>query len=196
MLMRMDTHLLRTFVAVLDHRSFSRAAEALGYTQSAVSQHVAVLEADLGARLVERRPVAPTPAGARFLEHAPALLLRLDAARADVARLHHAQPAHLTLGCSAPALSTAVARALAQLRAAIPLLDLDVRVLAREAVIEEVLTARADLGLVDGVAAPSDPLPLPDLGPRPRSRRPSSRWPRSSPPTTRWPGAARSGSPT
>ncbi|WP_217146269.1 LysR family transcriptional regulator, partial [Streptomyces sp. AC627_RSS907] len=28
----MDTHLLRTFVAVLDHRSFSGAAKALGYT--------------------------------------------------------------------------------------------------------------------------------------------------------------------
>ncbi len=163
--MRMDTHLLRTFVAVLDHRSFSGAAKALGYTQSAVSQHVAALEADLGARLVERRPVAPTPAGTRLLEHAPALLLRLDAARADVARLRHAQPTRLTLACSAAALTSTIARALAQLRAATPLLDLEVRVLAREVVIEEVLTARADLGLVDGVAAPSDPLPLPDLGP-------------------------------
>lgn len=61
--MRMDPHLLRTFVAVLEHRSFSTAASVLGYTQSAVSQHIAALEADLGARLVERRPVAPTEAG-------------------------------------------------------------------------------------------------------------------------------------
>ncbi|MER6984741.1 LysR family transcriptional regulator, partial [Streptomyces carpinensis] len=68
----MDPHLLRTFVAVLDHRSFSHAAVALGYTQSAVSQHIAALETDLGTRLVERRPVAPTPAGERLMEHAPA----------------------------------------------------------------------------------------------------------------------------
>ncbi|WP_335932441.1 LysR family transcriptional regulator [Streptomyces sp. PTD5-9] len=161
----MDTHLLRTFVAVLEHHSFSRAAAALGYTQSAVSQHIAALEADLGSRLVDRRPVAATPAGARLMEHAPALLLRLDAARADVARLHHARPARLTLACSPAALTPAVARALARLRAAVRLLDLDVRIMGRAAVIEETLTDRADLGLVDGVAAPSDPLPLPDLGP-------------------------------
>ncbi|WP_274917720.1 LysR family transcriptional regulator [Streptomyces sp. WZ-12] len=161
----MDPHLLRTFVAVLDHRSFSGAAAALGYTQSAVSQHIAALEADLGARLVERRPVAPTPAGVRLLEHAPALLLRLDAARADLARLHRARPSQLTLACSPAALGPVVAGALAALRADSVGLDLEVRVLGRDAVLAEVVTGRADLGLVDGAAAPSDPLPMPDLGP-------------------------------
>ncbi|MEU5209994.1 LysR family transcriptional regulator [Streptomyces sp. NPDC020742] len=161
----MDPHLLRTFVAVLDHRSFSAAASALGYTQSAVSQHIAALETDLGTRLVERRPVAPTPAGARLMEHAPALLLRLDAARADLARLRHTRSTRLTLACSPAALTPAVAQALAQLRAIVSSLDLEVRVRRREAVLGDVLTGRADAGLVDGVAAPSDPLPLPDLGP-------------------------------
>ncbi|MEU7639715.1 LysR family transcriptional regulator [Streptomyces sp. NPDC039016] len=161
----MDPHLLRTFVAVLDHRSFSGAAVALGYTQSAVSQHIAALEADLGTRLVERRPVAPTPAGTRLLEHAPALLLRLDAARADIARLHQARPTRLTVACAPAALGPMVARALADLRAAIHALDLEVRVVGRDAVVADVVTGRADLGFVDGAAAPSDPLPLPDLGP-------------------------------
>lgn len=162
--MDMDPHLLRTFVAVLEHRSFSTAASVLGYTQSAVSQHIAALEADLGARLVERRPVAPTEAGARLMEHAPALLLRLDAARADIARLRRAPDSRLTLACSPAAFGPALAQGLARLRAAGPV-EVDVHVLGREAVLESVLTARADLGLVDGVAAPSDPLPLPDLGP-------------------------------
>ncbi|MFI5862384.1 LysR family transcriptional regulator [Streptomyces sp. NPDC051546] len=160
----MDPHLLRTFVAVLEHRSFSTAASVLGYTQSAVSQHIAALEADLGARLVERRPVAPTGAGARLMEHAPALLLRLDAARADIARLHRAPDARLTLARSPAACGPALAEALARLRASGPL-EVEVHTLGRDSVIEAVLTARADLGLVDGVAAPSDPLPLPDLGP-------------------------------
>lgn len=161
----MDPHLLHTFVAVLDHRSFSVAASALGYTQSAVSQHIAALEADLGARLVERRPVAATPAGARLMEHAPALLLRLDAARTDISRLRHARSTQLTLACSPAALTPAIAQVLVQLRAAAHALDLEVQTLGREAVLAEVLTGRADLGLVDGTAAPSDPLPLPDLGP-------------------------------
>ncbi|KUL36820.1 LysR family transcriptional regulator [Streptomyces sp. NRRL F-4489] len=161
----MDPHLLRTFVAVLEHSSFSRAAAALGYTQSAVSQHIAALEADVGTRLVERRPVAPTPAGARLMEHAPALLLRLDAARADIARLDGARPTRLTLACSPAALGPAVAQALTDLRSSARLLDVEVRTLGREAVLAEVVSGRADLGFVDGVAAPSDPLPMPDLGP-------------------------------
>ena len=83
----MDPRFLRTFVTVARLGSFSRAAGELGYTQSAVSQHIAILEADLGTALLSRRPVEPTSAGERLLEHAEPILLRLDAARADVARV-------------------------------------------------------------------------------------------------------------
>src|ERR1700750_2770553 len=86
MMPAVDPRFLRTFAAVVRLRSFSAAARELGYTQSAVSQHIAVLEADLGATLLHRRPVTPTEAGTRLLEHAGAILLRLDAARAAVAR--------------------------------------------------------------------------------------------------------------
>uniref|UniRef100_UPI00117CA361 helix-turn-helix domain-containing protein n=2 Tax=Streptomyces TaxID=1883 RepID=UPI00117CA361 len=54
----MDPHLLRTYVTVARLASFSEAARELGYTQSAVSQHIAALEQDLGAPLLTRRPVA------------------------------------------------------------------------------------------------------------------------------------------
>ncbi|NUS03412.1 MAG: LysR family transcriptional regulator, partial [Nonomuraea sp.] len=82
----MDPNLLRTFVTVARHGSFSAAATELGYTQSAISQQIAALEADLGLPLLSRRPVEPTAAGLRLLEHAGPLLLRLRAARADVLR--------------------------------------------------------------------------------------------------------------
>src|SRR4051794_41881542 len=80
----MDPRFLRTFATVTRLASFSAAARELGYTQSAVSQHIAALESELGAPLLSRRPVAPTEAGARLLEHAGAILLRLEAARAGV----------------------------------------------------------------------------------------------------------------
>ncbi|MEV4460872.1 LysR family transcriptional regulator, partial [Microbispora sp. NPDC049633] len=92
----MDPHLLRTFVTVVAEGSFSAAADRLGYTQPAVSQQIAALEADLGVPLLGRRPVRPTRAGERLLEHAGPLLLRLRAARADVARLS-AEPRTLTV---------------------------------------------------------------------------------------------------
>ncbi|MGW2089428.1 LysR family transcriptional regulator [Streptomyces sp. NPDC001880] len=161
----MDPHLLRTFVAVVEHRSFSAAAQALGYTQSAVSQHIATLENDLGTRLVERRPVGPTAAGERLMEHASPLLLRINAARADVGRVGRAHLTGLTLVCCPAALTPSVAGDLARLRADTPGLAVDVQVLGREAVVRAVLTGAADLGLIDGAAAPSDPLPVPDAGP-------------------------------
>src|SRR3954468_1634175 len=119
--MSMDPHLLRTFVAGARRGSFSAAAVELGYTQSAVSQHIAALEGDLRTPLLSRRPVALTEAGARLLEHAEPLLLRLAAAapppplpdppeplllplapaRADVARLAASPAAALVVGTSA-----------------------------------------------------------------------------------------------
>ena len=55
--MTSDPQQPRTFIAVVDHRSFS--AQALGCAQSAVSQHIAHLEADLEAPLLTRRPRRP-----------------------------------------------------------------------------------------------------------------------------------------
>src|SRR3569833_2483453 len=103
--MGMDPHLLRTFVTVARRGSFSAAADELGYTQSAVSQHIASLEADLRTHLLHRRPVGVPEAGARLLEHAEPLLLRLAAARADVRRGGTAPPEHLVVGASSLALT-------------------------------------------------------------------------------------------
>jgi DNA-binding transcriptional LysR family regulator len=162
---RMDPHLLRTFLTVVERSSFSTAAEHLGYTQSAVSQQIATLEADLGLQLLLRRPVEPTEAGRRLMEHAGPLLLRHDAARADVLRTA-AAPAHrLTLAVSPLALTPAVATRLARARAEHPRLHLEVRACERREVITRIATGRADLGLTDGIAAPGDPLRLPDSGP-------------------------------
>ncbi|MET9131859.1 LysR family transcriptional regulator [Streptomyces antibioticus] len=154
----MDPHLLRTFVTVARLASFSEAARELGYTQSAVSQHIAALEQDLGAPLLTRRPVAPTTAGERLLEHAGPLLLRLEAARADVVRLAAAPDLGLTLAAAPTALTPRVL-------AALPAAGVTLRVPARAALPAAVAAGTADLGLVDGLAAPSDPLRLPDVAP-------------------------------
>ncbi|MGW1810392.1 LysR family transcriptional regulator [Streptomyces sp. NPDC002078] len=154
----MDPHLLRTYVTVARLASFSEAARELGYTQSAVSQHIAALEQDLGASLLTRRPVAPTAAGERLLEHAAPLLLRLDAARADILRMAAAPQRGLTLVTTPTALGAGVL-------AALPPAGVTLRVLTREEIPAAVATGTADLGLVDGLAAPSDPLRLPDVAP-------------------------------
>ena len=87
--------------------SFSRAARELGYTQSAVSQHIAALERDLGTDLVHRRPVAPTGARAWLMEHAGPLLLRLEAARSDITRWTAAPRQRLAIGATSLSMTSA-----------------------------------------------------------------------------------------
>jgi len=82
---------LAALEAVAREGSFRRAAASLGYVQSAISQQIAALERAVGQRLVERSrgggTVELTEAGELVLQHADAILARLQAAQADVAAL-------------------------------------------------------------------------------------------------------------
>jgi DNA-binding transcriptional LysR family regulator len=93
---------LAALQAVAAERSFGRAARRLGYTQSAVSQQIAMLERLVGERLLERpggpRPVSLTEAGHLLLRHAEAIVARLDAARADLAALSAGEAGTLRVG--------------------------------------------------------------------------------------------------
>jgi len=88
--------------AVAREKSFGRAADRLGYTQSAVSQQIGQLERIVGERLVERpggpRAVSLTEAGELLLRHAEAIVARLDAARADMAALRAGETGTLRVG--------------------------------------------------------------------------------------------------
>src|SRR5881398_2997656 len=94
-------HLL-ALQAIAEHGSFGRAARALGYTQSAISQQVATLERAVGEKLIERpggpRPVSLTEAGRLLLRHAESIVARLDAAQADLAALRAGEAGTLRVG--------------------------------------------------------------------------------------------------
>src|ERR1700737_725735 len=80
---------LRILREVVARNSFSDAAEALDYSQSAVSQAIATLEAEVGATLIERdrRGLRATAAGLALVEHADRILAHLEAAEHDVAAI-------------------------------------------------------------------------------------------------------------
>src|SRR2546423_9263985 len=82
----LDVKRLRVLREVATHGSFSAAAEALSYTQSAVSQQIAALERETGSVLVERgaRGIRLTDAGRALVEHSDAILSRLAAAEAEL----------------------------------------------------------------------------------------------------------------
>jgi LysR family transcriptional activator of glutamate synthase operon len=79
---------LQYFVAVARHGTFTRAAEELWITQSALSQPVRRLEGELGVRLLHRtsRGAEPTPAGADSLVRAEAELDRAHARTSSATR--------------------------------------------------------------------------------------------------------------
>jgi molybdate transport repressor ModE-like protein len=93
---------LAALQAVAEEGSFGRAAHKLGYTQSAVSQQIAMLERIVGERLVERpggpRPVTLTEAGRLLLRHVESILARLQAAQADLAALSEGAAGTLRVG--------------------------------------------------------------------------------------------------
>src|SRR5262245_4507315 len=93
---------LAALEAVASEGTFGRAAEKLGYTQSAVSQQIATLERIVGERLVERpggpRPVTMTEAGRVLLGHAESIVARLQAAQADLAALSSGEAGSLHVG--------------------------------------------------------------------------------------------------
>jgi DNA-binding transcriptional LysR family regulator len=88
--------------AVVAEGSFARAAERLGYTQSALSQQIGALERVVGLRLLERRtgrsPLGPTAAGALLLRHADRIARSLRAADADLTALREGAAGTLRVG--------------------------------------------------------------------------------------------------
>jgi molybdate transport repressor ModE-like protein len=88
--------------AIAETGSFGRAAQRLGYTQSAVSQQIATLERIVGERLLDRprgsRTISLTEAGELLVRHAEAIVARLRAAQADVEALRRGESGQLRIG--------------------------------------------------------------------------------------------------
>jgi DNA-binding transcriptional LysR family regulator len=98
----LDLRHLIALKAIADEGSFGKAAERLGYTQSAISQQIATLERIVGLRLIERpggpRPISLTEAGQILLRHADAIQARLLAAKADMKALEAGDAGLLRVG--------------------------------------------------------------------------------------------------
>jgi DNA-binding transcriptional LysR family regulator len=118
----MDFLLLRTFREVARQGSITDAARSLGYTQSAVSRQVATLEANTGARLLDRRArgVELTEHGRTLLPHAEALLARLGAARHDLEAVGQLDGGHLRVGAFPTANAALIPLAMADFASTYP----------------------------------------------------------------------------
>ena len=141
-------HLL-ALQAVADTGTFGRAADQLGYTQSAISQQVAALERVLGAPVFDRpggpRPVELTPLGEVLLGHARAVLERVDEAANDIARFRAGTIGRIDIGCFQSVLTALVPPILGRMRAERP--GVDVQLVQEED--NDVLVRRVAEGQLD-----------------------------------------------
>lgn len=122
----LDVRRLRVLKEVAVQGSFSAAAESLAYTQSAVSQQIAALEREAGARLLERHPrgVRLTDAGRALVAHAEVILSRLADAEAELDAIAGLRGGRLRLVSFPTAGATILPAAIARFREQAPGVEL------------------------------------------------------------------------
>jgi DNA-binding transcriptional LysR family regulator len=146
----LDVRRLRVLREVAQRGSFSAAAEALAYTQSAVSQQIAALEREAGAVLVERgaRGVRLTEAGRALVTHTDAILARLADAEAELEAIAGLRAGRLRMTSFATAGATVMPPAIARFRAAHPGVELSLELAEPDDALARLRTGSADVGLV------------------------------------------------
>src|SRR5262249_31112408 len=122
----LDVRRMRVLREVAVRGSFSAAAEALSFTQSAISQQIAALERETGQKLVERgaRGIRLTQAGEVLVRHAEVVLARLANAEEELAALAGRARGRLRLSTFESAGATLVPRAIAQFHRRYPDVEL------------------------------------------------------------------------
>jgi len=141
---------LRVLKEVAYRGSFSAAAEALSYTQSAISQQIATLEAETGMALLERHPrgVSLTAAGQTLVGHAEGILARLEAAESSLAAIAGLRGGRLRMASFSTAGATLMPLAIATFRASYPDVELTLTEGEPEEIVPRLRAGELDLALL------------------------------------------------
>jgi DNA-binding transcriptional LysR family regulator len=159
----MELYQLETFQAVAREQSFTRAAEVLGLTQPAVTRQIAALERDLGVELIERRGRAfsLTPAGRLVDEQAAEVLAAATQLRTRLADLSNPRTGEVSVA----SVTTVGLHTLPSLIAEFGNRYPEVRILVwsgrMDAVVDRLLSGKADIGLVSSGIANKQLLTVP-----------------------------------
>jgi DNA-binding transcriptional LysR family regulator len=155
----LNVNRLRILREVAHRGSFSAAADALSYSQSAVSQQIAALETETGMTLLERRPrgVSLTAAGQTLVGHAESVLADLDAAEAALAAIAGLRGGRLRMASFPTAGATLMPLAIATFRARHPGVELTLAEGEPEQIAPRLRTGELDLALLfEFDASPAD----------------------------------------
>ncbi|WP_372879765.1 LysR family transcriptional regulator [Spongiibacter marinus] len=147
--MNVSVKQLRAFVAVAETGSFAQACEQLNISQPALSIAVKNLEDEVGGSLFLRstRSLSLSPEGSAFLPTAQRLLRDWSDAFTDLQRLYSLQQGKLTIAAMPSFASTRLPAVLATYRQQFPNIDIAVRDIVMEELIEAVRAGRVELGV-------------------------------------------------
>jgi DNA-binding transcriptional LysR family regulator len=125
----LDVRRLKVLVEVARHGSFSSAADALGYTQPAVSRQIATLEAETGAILVRRAPQGAvlTDAGRLLVDRAESIIAQLNSVEVELQALAGLDGGTLRLATFASAAGSIIPLAIAEFRERYPAVDVTIK---------------------------------------------------------------------
>ena len=146
----MDIRQLKTLLAVVETGSFSRAAETVHLTVSAVSQQIQALEQEVGAALFDRssRPPRLTAAGQQMVEAAQELVRTADNAIDAISG--RKLIGKLSLGSVRTSALSLLPRAMVRMNAVHPDLRIKLRVALSETLLQDVLAGRIDAAMIAG----------------------------------------------
>lgn len=145
----LDSHSLRVVDAIAEHGSITAAADALGYSQPAISQHLKRLDQRIGMPVVERvgRGVRLTEAGLVLARHARPVIRALDAAAGELAELTGLRSGRVRLAAFPSASPTIVPRLLAAMTARHPGINISYIEAEPPEAVSAVREGKADLAL-------------------------------------------------
>src|ERR687896_222877 len=145
----LDVRRMRVLREVAVQGSFSAAAEALSFTQSAVSQQIAALERETGTILVQRsaRGVRLTEAGAALVRHADAVLARLAEAEAELEAIAGLRGGRLRMAAFESAGATLMPLAIAAFRERHPAVELSLSLSEPEDCVPLLKSGELDLAI-------------------------------------------------
>src|SRR5919107_2257440 len=145
----LDVRRMRVLREVAQRGSFSAAADALSFTQSAVSQQIAALEREAGTVLVQRsaRGVRLTEAGEALVRHTEAILARLAEAEAELEAIAGLKGGRLRMASFESAGATLMPLAIAAFRVRHPAVELSMTLLEPEDSIPQLRAGELDLAI-------------------------------------------------
>lgn len=146
----MQLHQLAYFVAVVEERSFTRAAERCHVAQPSLSQQVRALEREVGQSLVDRArgAVGPTEAGERLLPYARRMLSDAAAATEELRRLQGLESGRLRVGATPSVATGLLPPLLARFSAAHPRVVLQVAESGSRDLVERLAVGGLDVAVV------------------------------------------------